>query len=185
MAANCEINAGWSLSCRDNTGGIKSIYILSGSITTITEASEGLISDISGVGTYYEFQLPKNVGSFTETPTPSLENGTVFYTQVVEASFSKLQSSLRNQVKVLAANPALSIVVETENGVASGDNVGKFFLVGRYRGATLTAGAGTTGTAMGDANQYALTFQADEPVPSFEIQTSGSLSDALTTIVVG
>ena len=177
----CDLTSGFSLACRDNIGGIKNVYILSGSVTTVTAAS-GAISDISGDGVYYTFSLPRNVGDFTETPTPSLENGTVFYSQVVNIALHKLQASIRNQVKVLAQNPSLKIVVETENG--SDDNVGQFFYSGRYRGATLTGGAGTSGTAMGDANQYALTFEATEPYPAEEITTSGALTDALTGITV-
>ena len=94
----------------------------------------------------------------------------------------KLQASIRNQVKVLTQNPDLKIVVETENG--SDDNVGQFFYVGRYRGSTVTGGSGTTGTALGDANQYSLTFEAQEPYPAEEITTTGSLANALSGITV-
>lgn len=177
----CDISSGFQLGCRDNSGGIKSVYILSGSITSVTESS-GEITDISGDGIFYQFDLTKNTGDFSETPNPSLENGTVFYTQTVNAAFHKLQTSVRNQVKVLAQNPDLKIVVETNNGQE--DYVGKFFLVGRYRGATLSGGTGTTGTAFGDANQYALTFEGLEPFPAQEIQTTGALTDALTGITV-
>ena len=178
----CDITSWFSLQCRDSVGGIKNIYILSGSVDTIT-ASNGSISDLSGTGVFYKFELPRNVGDFTETPNPSLENGTVFYTQTVNAAFHKLQASIRNQVKVLAQAPALKIVVETNNG--TDDNVGQFFYIGETRGATLTAGSGTSGTAFGDANQYALTFEATEPYPAQEITTDGSLASALTTITVG
>lgn len=177
----CDVTSGFQLGCRDNSGGIKSIYILSGSVTSITDAA-GAISDISGVGNFYQFDLTKNTGDFAETPNPSLENGTVFYSQTVNAAFHKLQASVRNQVKVLAQNPDLKIVVETNNG--SEDYVGSFFYIGRYRGATLTGGSGTTGTAFGDANQYALTFEGLEPQPAEEITTSGLLTDALTGITV-
>tara|TARA_R110000765_G_scaffold12175_5_gene37854 strand:+ start:2422 stop:2967 length:546 start_codon:yes stop_codon:yes gene_type:complete len=177
----CDVTSGFQLGCRDNSGGIKSIYILSGSVSTITDAA-GAISDISGVGNFYQFDLTKNTGDFAETPNPSLENGTVFYSQTVNAAFHKLQASVRNQVKVLAQNPDLKIVVETNNG--SEDYVGSFFYIGRYRGATLTGGSGTTGTAFGDANQYALTFEGLEPQPAEEITTSGLLTDALTGITV-
>lgn len=177
----CDLTSGFSLACRDNVGGIKNVYILSGSVTTVTAAS-GAISDLSGDGVFFKFELPRNVGDFSETPTPSLENGTVFYSQVTNIALSKLQASIRNQVKVLAQNPDLKLVIETENG--SDDNVGQFFYSGRYRGATLTGGAGTSGTAMGDANQYALTFEATEPYPAEEITTSGALTDALTGITV-
>lgn len=182
---SCDITSGFSLACRDNSGGIKNIYILSGSIDTIAEASEGLISAVTGSGTFYKFELTKNTGDLTETPTPSLENGTVYYEQTINASFHKLQSSIRNQVKVLAQNPNLKIVVETNNGEEA-PYTGKFFFVGRYRGATLSGGSATTGTAFGDANQYALTFQGLEPEPMDEIQTlDGTLASALSGITVG
>ena len=108
----CDITSGISLQCRDNVGGLKNLYILSGSISSITDSS-GTISSIAGTGTYYKFELNRNVGDFTETPTPSLENGTVFYDQVVNAAFPKLSASLRNQVQVLTQNPNLSIIIET------------------------------------------------------------------------
>ena len=182
---SCNITSGFTLACRDNSGGIKNIYILSGSIAGVTEASEGLISVVSGSGIFYKFELTKNTGDLTETPTPSLENGTVFYDQSINVSFHKLQSSIRNNVKVLAQNPDLKIVVETNNGVES-PYTGRFFYIGRYRGATLSGGAATSGTAFGDANQYALTFQGLEPEPADEISTAdGTLLDALTGITVG
>lgn len=177
----CDITSGFTLGCRDNVGGIKNIYILSGSVEGVT-ASNGAISDISGSGTFYKFELTRNTGDFTETPTPSLENGTVFYTQTINTAFHKLQASIRNQVKVLAQNPDLKIIVETNNG--TDDNVGQFFYVGRYRGAVLTGGSGTTGTAFGDANSYSLTFEANEPSPAEEISASGNLTSALTGISV-
>ena len=180
----CDITSGFTLGCRDNSGGIKNVYILSGSIAGITEASEGLISAISGSGTFYKFELTKNTGDITETPTPSLENGTVFYDQSLNVAFHKLQSSIRNQVKVLAQNPDLKIIVETNNGVET-PYTGRYFLVGRYRGATLSAGSATSGTAFGDANQYALTFQGLEPEPMDEIQSSDGTVDFLQGITVG
>lgn len=181
----CDITSGFSLACRDNSGGIKNIYILSGSVTTVTEASEGLISDLDGSGVFYKFELTKNTGDFLETPTVSLENGTVYFDQAINVAFHKLQSSIRNQVKVLSQNPDLKIVVETNNGVES-PYTGRFFYIGNRRGATLSGGAGATGTAFGDANQYALSFQGIEPEPAEEIQTAdGTLADALTGITVG
>jgi len=181
----CDITSGFSLACRDNSGGIKNIYILSGSTPAVTEASEGLISDLSGSGVFYKFELTKNTGDFTETPTVSLENGTIFYDQIVNVAFHKLQSSIRNQVKVLAQNPDLKIVVETNNGVET-PYTGRYFYVGNRRGASLSGGAGATGTAFGDANQYALTFQGLEVEPAEEIQSAdGTLADALTGYTVG
>jgi hypothetical protein len=179
---SCDITSGFSLSCRDSAGGVKNVYILSGSITTIAEESEGLISGITGSGEFFKFELPRNVGDWTETPTPSLENGTVFYQEDVNIALHKLASGLRNQVKVLAQNPSLSIVVETNNGIDS-PYTGRYFLLGRYRGMSLSAGSGATGTAFGDQNGYALTFSGQEPEPADEIKsTDGTLLSALSGI---
>lgn len=162
---SCDITSGFSLGCRDNTGGIKNIYILSGSITSTT-GTEGLITAITGSGTFYKFELFRQTSNYSETITSTPENGTVFYEQSVTAVFFKLQSATRNKVKVLAQNPDLKIVVETNNTVGG---VGQFFLVGEDTGAQLVSGTGATGTAFGDLNGYTLTFTSQEPEPASEI----------------
>lgn len=125
----CDITSGFTLGCRDNSGGIKNIYILSGSIDTVTGYENGYITDIDGDGVFYKFELAKQTGDLTETINASTENGTVFYEQVINAPFHKMQSSTRNQIKVLAQNPALKVVVETNNG--QDDGIGVLFLAGQ------------------------------------------------------
>ena len=174
----CDITSGFALGCRDNTGGIKALYILSGSVSSITDTTNE-ISDISGDGVFYQFDLQRNTSDFTETINGSTENGTVFYEATVNAVFAKLQTSTRNQIKVLAANPDLKIVVETNNDVSGS----KFFYVGRVHGAQLNGGQGQSGTAIGDANGYTLTFSATEPSPA-DVITGTTLADALTGITV-
>ena len=179
--STCDITSGFTLGCRDNTGGIANLYILSGSITSVTDASEGLISGITGSGEFYKFELFRQTSDFTEAITSTPENGTVFYEQTLNAVFFKLQSSTRNQVKVLAQNPNLKVVVETNNGTV--DGVGRYWLLGEDRGMQLLSGTGATGTAFGDLNGYSLTFTGQEPNPSSEV--SGSLADALSGITLG
>jgi hypothetical protein len=136
--STCDITSGFSLGCRDNTGGIANLYILSGSITSVTDASEGLISEISGSGEFFKFELFRQTSDFTEGITSTPENGTVFYEQTLNAVFFKLQSSTRNQVKVLAQNPNLKVIVETNNGTV--DGVGRYWLLGEDRGMQLLIG---------------------------------------------
>jgi hypothetical protein len=174
----CDITSGFALGCRDNLGGIKALYILSGSVAGITETSNE-ISDISGSGVFYQFDLQRGTSDFTETINGSTENQTVFYEATINAAFAKLQTSVRNQVKVLAQNPDLKIIVETNNGTTGS----KFLYVGRTNGAQLNAGQGQSGTALGDANGYTLTFTAQEPSPA-DIITGTTLSSALTGITV-
>jgi hypothetical protein len=175
----CEISSGFTLGCRDNTGGIKNIYILSGSITA-TNGTEGLITSITGSGIFYKFELFRQTSNLTETLTSTPENGTVFYEQSVTAVFFKLQSATRNKVKILAQNPNLKIVVQTNN---SSGNVGEYFLIGEDTGAQLLSSAGATGTAFGDLNGYTLTFTSQEPEPASEIDTFANTMLSGITIV--
>ena len=179
--STCDITSGFTLGCRDNTGGISNLYILSGSITTVTDVSEGLINGISGSGEFYKFELFRQTSDFTEAITSTPENGTVFYEQTLNAVFFKLQSSTRNQIKVLAQNPNLKVIVETNNGTV--DGVGRYWFLGEDRGMQLLSGTGASGTAFGDLNGYSLTFTGQEPNPASEI--SGSLAGALDGITLG
>lgn len=174
----CDITSGFTLGCRDNTGGIKALYILSGSVSTITESNEE-ITDIDGTGVFYQFDLQRGTSDFTETINGSTENQTVFYEATINASFAKLQTATRNQVKVLAQNPDLKIIVETNNN----ETGAKYFYVGREHGAVLNAGQGQSGTALGDANGYTLTFTAQESNPSQAIAGT-DITTALTGITV-
>ena len=178
---SCDITSGFTLGCRDNTGGIKNLYILSGSITSVVDVSEGLIETISGSGEFYKFELFRQTSDFSEAISATPENGTVFYEQSVNAVFFKLQSSTRNQVKVLAQNPNLKVIVETNNG--SEDGIGRYWLLGEENGMQLLSGTGATGTSFGDLSGYSLTFTGQEPSPSSEI--SGSLAGALSGITLG
>ena len=179
--STCDITSGFTLGCRDNTGGIRNLYILSGSVAALTGEDVGLITDISGSGVFYKFELFRQTSDYSEAISSTPENGTVFYEQTVNAVFFKLQSSTRNQVRVLAKNPNLKVIVETNNG--SVDGVGKFFYLGQNNGLQLLSGTDATGTAFGDLNGYNLTFTGQEPEPASEI--SGSvLADVLTGITV-
>jgi len=180
--STCDITSGFTLGCRDNSGGIKNLYILSGSVDTITDASEGLINGISGSGEFFKFELFRQTSDFVETITSTPENGTIFYEQAVNAIFFKLQSSTRNQMRVLAKNPNLKIIVETNNG--SEDGVGKFFYLGEENGLQLTGGTGASGTAFGDLNGYTLNFVGQEPEPASEVSGS-DLTAVLSGITIG
>ena len=179
--ATCDITSGFTLGCRDNVGGITNLYILSGSVDTVVTASEGVISTLSGSGSFYKYELFRQTSDYSEAITSTPENGTVFYEQTVNAVFFKLQSSTRNQIKVLAQNPNLKVIVETNNGTI--DGVGRYFYLGEDRGMQLLSGTGATGTAFGDLNGYNLTFTGAEPQPASEI--SGSLTGALSGITIG
>ena len=177
--STCDIVSGFTLGCRDNTGGLKNIYILSGSISSVN-GTEGLITSITGSGIVYKFELTRQTGDFTETINASLENGTIFYEQTVNAPFHKLQSSTRNQVRTLARNPDIIMIVETNNS----ETGTVFFLLGQTRGLTLSGGQAQTGTAFGDLQGYTLTFTGQEPDPASSITGTTLTSSLFSGITV-
>ena len=166
----CTLSSGLALSCRESIGGIKYAYILdaSGQDIDVTE-SAGVASAISVGGTaltdlstdMFLFDQVKQTASLVETVNASEENGTVFYTSVLNLVFNKLESAKLNSLKVLAANSKLLIVVK--------DNNDKLWMVGSDRGAVVSGGSSESGTAMGDRNGLSIEFTGNHSAPMFEV----------------
>lgn len=183
---SCLVTSGYEIPCRQSVGGVKNWYILSGSVSTYDEASEGLISGISGSGIFYKFEQQKENASLTETVNASLQAGSIFYQQDGLVVLHKLDAAIRNQVLTLGKNTQLTVVAETQNGLDSADSYsGRFFLMGRYNGAALSAADGGSGLAFADQSGYNITLTAMEPRPIFEVESSdGTLLSALDGITV-
>ena len=172
---SCNLTSGIQLSCRDNVGGIATAYITDfTNITSITKNSGDTITQISGSGVFYEFQLIRTSSQYTETVQASLENGTVFYTQELVTYFAKLSQDKRNIMKTLAQSPRLAVVIV--------DNNGDSFYLGETYGMFVSAGTSVSGKALGDANGYNITFQALEINPMNEL--SGTLASIASGITV-
>jgi hypothetical protein len=171
----CNLTAGIQLGCRDNTGGLATLWITDyTNVTSLTQNSGDTITAISGTGVFYEFQLIRTSSQLTETVNASLENGTVFYQGEVVTYFNKLGQDKRNILKTLAQSQRLAIVAE--------DNNGQFFYLGQTYGCFISAGTSVSGKALGDANGYNMTFQYLEPNPMNQL--SGSLSSIAQGITV-
>jgi hypothetical protein len=127
-----------------------------------------LINGITGSGVFYDFQLFRETSDYSENVTVAPENGTVVYDQTVNAVFFKMQTSTRNQIKVLAQNPNIKMIVETNNV----GNTSQYVYVGEEYGVQLLTSAGGTGTLFGDRNGYTLTFTGREPNPASFISAS-------------
>lgn len=172
--SSCLISANICKGCRDTVGGVKAAYVIAGNVTGITENGTQEILTVGGTGTTFTFEVEKNTSSFVETITASLENGTVFYDQILNLVFHKLQTSTRNQLKLLAQNTNLKVFVET--------NDGSIFYLGEDFGMFLQTGTAETGTAFGDRNGYAITLEAFEKEPAKKL--AGSLSSTLVGITL-
>lgn len=164
-----NLTAGFTLDCNDSNGGIDKIFIANGAVQSITQ-SNGVITAITVGGAaltpsdFFEFEVPRQTSSFTETINVSQENGTVFYDQALTMIFNKMEASKRDQILLMAQATDMVVVFK--------DNNDKFFSVGIERGAFMTAGSSVSGTAYGDRNGYELTISGMEEAPSFEVTSS-------------
>jgi hypothetical protein len=155
---SCLINDIIALDCINGLGGVKEMYVFAGDWdgVTVTEVA-GEVTALAGAGSFYQFYLPKDTASTTETITVSNAAGTVFYQPELTAIFQKLDAAKRNQILLLAQNRALRVVFVDNNNVS--------WLMGNVRGCVMSAGSGATGTAVGDLNGYTITLQGQEPAP--------------------
>jgi len=167
---SCNLTSGWVVGCSDSNGGVKEVLIANGKVEEYT-ASSGVVTQIVAVGgtgplgpsDFLTIEVPKQTSTFAEEIEASTENGTVMYTQTLTLVFNKLEAAKRNQILLMAQNENLIVVVK--------DNNGKYWTVGLERGAPLTAGSLTTGTAYSDRNGGELTITGMEKLPSFEVDS--------------
>ena len=163
---SCNITSGLTLGCKDSQGGIEYLYIADlPTYDTITTDVDGKITSLDASGTpvsinFFKFEVPKQSSNFSETINADNTAGTVYYSQDALMVFNKLSASTRDQIKLLAQNPKLLVVVKDGNG--------KFWSVGITRGAEVTAGSMSTGTSYSDRNGGEITLSGLEPDPSYE-----------------
>jgi hypothetical protein len=160
----CELTAGFALDCKEGVGGIKAIFLqqLADFQTGVTIDATSQEVDGLPTASVYQYVLPKHTGSFTEEVQSSIENGTIFYTQTVTATFFKLTAARRKQLELIAKN-RLVVFVQ--------DNNENLWLVGKVDGAEVTAASTATGTAKGDLNGYTITFTAEEAHKAYRLES--------------
>jgi len=164
-----NITDGISLDCIEGAGGIDKVFIANGPVSSVTQTN-GVVSAILvdgvplGPTDFFKFEIPQGTGSFTETPTPSKENSTLFYAQDLALVFNKMSAEKRNQLLLIAKSINMVVVYK--------DNNGKYWPVGLKKGAYMSAGNTTSGTAFGDRNGYEITLSGLELDPVFEVNGS-------------
>jgi hypothetical protein len=167
----CTITNGFDLQCKDGIGGIKKIYLNAHNLYAGSLEFDATTQEVNGCsseGKVFEFILPKSTGSFTEEVSSSVENGTIFYTQTITASFHKLSAQRRKQLELIAQNRLFVIVL---------DNNDNYWVVGYEDGAEVTAASTMTGVAKGDMNGYTITISSDSKNKAYRIEDGIFASD--------
>lgn len=171
----CDISTGRIVPCKDAVGGLKSVYFINyGDITGVTyetSPNTDVIDAFTGAGAIdaYKYDLKGN-SSFEQTVNSSRENGTTFFEQTLNLTFTKLDRATNKELKLLAYGRPY-VIVEDYNG--------NLFVMGLEHGAEVTGGTIVTGAAMGDLSGYTLVMTGQEQIPANFIASSTSPAAAL------
>jgi len=108
-----------------------------------------------------------NTASMTSTLTTDDTNGTSYVTTELSLRFARMDTAKR--VEIAALTQASTVwIVKDRNGV--------YWYLGQQQGLRPSAGTGSTGTAAGDANEYAITVSGDSETFPLEVD-AGALAD--------
>jgi len=155
----CDLSTGRIVPCKDVVGGIKAVYFVNyGDLGAITYdvTNTDAIDSFGGTPDAYEYDVKGN-SSFEQTVTSSRENGTTFFEQTLNLTFTKLDKATHKELKLMAYGRP-HVFVEDYNS--------NIFVMGLLHGAEVTGGTIVTGAAMGDLSGYTLTLTAQEQVPA-------------------
>ena len=165
----CILTTGFALDCKDSVGGIKNIWVVESTAkATLAQNASGTVTalTLSAGKNFFKYELRKNTSHFDPEIVTNDANGTTFYPGTLTIQMTKMEVYKRNELKLLAQNNLLFIVL---------DRNGSYWLIGNNNGCTLKTGKGSTGTAMGDFNGWNLDFEyMEEDMPLI-------LSSAVTT----
>jgi len=164
MAICSALSAGIAKSCDTNTGGILKLYIADfENVSSYTEVSGEITAiTMAGGSKFYEFQFNRNTSSYEETINVDLTNGTTFFEQRATLVLARREKTKREAIKKLTAGQKqLAIIMKDSNNL--------YWFLGLTDGAILQEMAGGSGVQKSDANNYTLTFVAQEPSPMPEV----------------
>lgn len=163
---------GLSTSCGSNIPSIKKLYIgtFESGTFTYTYQKDGENQDVldadgnqiiesvsgatlnSGADKWVEFGFRKNTCSMNTEMTVN-DNQSHYFTNSCDMVFSKIENSKRLSIESLAAGECSMIIIDSNN---------QTWLIGAENPVSLTTLSASTGTAVGDNNQYTVTLSAQE-----------------------
>jgi hypothetical protein len=174
---SCLVSKGKLLNCKDQKGGIKSIYFANGTaedfalvITAHQVTSLGTLDEV------FKYEVKATTNTLTETGTSSEDNGTFFVAQALAVTLPKLSADLQAQAQLICAGRP-SVFVEDYNG--------NIVLVGAYNG-TMSNMTKVTGGASGDLSGFTLAINAEEKdnSPFLDSTTKTALKLLVSDVVV-
>ena len=159
---SCDLTTGFSLGCKDATGGVKEFYVaVRDSTTAVTQNSSGLVTGITIAGSFYKYNPRNSTSTAHSHPIGSVENGTFYAEHEVKMKFNKWTQAKRNEVQNLGKANVL-IIAKLQDDT--------YWLFGQDNGLELAPSEAPIGTAIGDFQGYDLTFTGMEPEMATQCQ---------------
>lgn len=167
---SCIINSGIALECRDNMGGIQSVYIANAVENFAFFPAAGLIPILTfnpaTENTFYEFAQQIESASYEETGGYSVENGTAFYTQKLTIKIYKMNSSNSDVINILGQS-LFNIIFLDQNG--------NYFLPGAFNQMRVVEISYGSGKMMGDLSGATIVFEGREKRPAYQVSTAAAI----------
>ncbi len=161
----CALTSGYSLDCKDSSGGITEVYFIEKANVSSVATASGVVTGLTKASgkRFWKYELPKETGNFTNNPQVSTENGTLFFEQGLTIVINKLSASVNTELKLLAQNVLIAVVKDNNN---------KFWMLGKERGVDMAPSESGSGTAFGDRSGYTLNFTGKEPDQLYEVNST-------------
>jgi hypothetical protein len=168
----CAIASGYTRDCRDNIGGIKTIYITElANKATLTHASSLITAfTLSSGKKFWTFELEQATATAADNLKPNAANGTLYYEHTVSAPFVKRSATMSHVFRLMAQNDVMVIVL---------DQNGNYWLLGGNNGLKMQDSTASFGTAMADMNGYVINLMGMDSYQA--LQVPSNLITGLTT----
>jgi hypothetical protein len=162
---SCILTTGFTLDCKDQSAGVKAIYLVEfGAKDTLTKSSgEVSAHTLTGAKVYFKYELEKETATTVWRQIPSTENGTTYYEADITIRLHKVTTSQRNEIKLLATGRMLAIVRDSDD---------TYWLYGADYGIQLQPSETQFGQAFGDFKGHVLNFLHKETDLPMKVQAS-------------
>ena len=170
--SSCAIASGFTKSCRDQIGGIKTIYLTELTNKSTLTYSSGLIATftLSSGKKFWTFEVEQASATASDDLKPNAANGSLYYEHKLTMPLVKRSATMSHVIKLIAQNDVMAIILD-QNGL--------YWLLGGLNGLKMQDSTSPFGTAMADKNGYDLQFLGMESLHA--LQVPSNLITTLTT----
>lgn len=160
--SSCAIASGYTKSCRDSIGGIKTVYITELANKATLTHSSGLIATftLSQGKKFWTYEPEQSAVTASDDENPNATNGSLFYQHKLTLPIVKRSATMGHVFRLMGMVDTMIIVL---------DQNGNYWLLGGINGMKKQPSTSPFGVAMGDTNGYSQVFQGEEPYQALQV----------------